>query len=1155
MPPREIWDATTLDLHDERRLLDGRWEHVAWDRLDEAPHFGGARMVTVPGGAGPGAFRTTFHVSSQPNKKRVILHFGAVGYRSRVFVNGESVAYYLGGYTPFEVDVTGQVRQGDNELVVLVLGVRGTQLHPDVDAIDPGRDEFTLSGQALARHTTQSVISFGFFAFEGIRQSVHVRESPLVRVADTTLVTSYRDKRLDATVAVMNQTDDDQSMMVRLDVLPYDIDTRGIGESAAWTAEKEVSIERGLHNVEIGDAWSDARLWMPGDPHLYVARVRLIDAADEQVLHERHVRFGFREVWTQGRSIMINGLPFRGFTKGMLDPYGSTDRLRQRFERMREDFGINTVRPSSMPPPPSFVQLADEMGMAIIGESELTFNRNHAYDEPAFWSNFRRLWEDRIARDKNHPSIIIWSQANEVMLTSPGARIGERFYNNYLHLRQVDPTRPIMQEGDGDLRDNTPEGRGFPIDIINVHLYDVSLTKNPLWATEFPPVAWAMENMTKPSEMPGALKYGVGMIDWNRPWYNGEFGPGVSISYPDHFAFWSGPAAYRNLFGHAEELVRGIGETVAIQLHGFRDLDFAGMDPWDLVNKPAMSPYLKPAMSPLIVFTRDMRSHWTSGTQIERSTVTLNDSFETQELVVEAKLTRGGDTVFFREQRVTLAPGERADMTWQLQIPVVSARTPCRYEVTLRNADGQRVSGFSQDWRVYPKIHPAGMWTKGKVWLVGEAADLGSIAEWAGVTRRSPAALQELHVHAVSVVVIAGPVVHMLSPEARSAVSAYVESGGVVLTLNADVVNLAGLELSANFLSDSTRVFLQQSHPLTAGTTEDEWQFWHPDHYVSRANFPTSLDPAFDLPLVASGAGGLRFSPLVVARHGSGALIASRLQLNEAMTTEPVARIFLNNLVDYAQALTEEAASRVPARELVVFAPDADRQAWEARMNAARIPIHAGGPRSLNARRHVVFVSGDADLSAVELDVIQRFVATGGTLWLNELTADTPYLPRVTRWLGHEPRFREPAMWLQQFELASWPNDHPLLDGVNDYHTCWATFAWTHGDIHSIRMTKIADNVLESVGGRGQALLVEPAWIGEWDITIDHGTLSQKLLTNLGKHQRNDSPGVALAVYAVGRGQVIVDQLRWNDVILDGSSGSQFKARHIAGTLWKNMSR
>lgn len=707
--PADFWDATSLDIRGENTSLAGEWDFVAWNSLDTIPSFDGAERDHVPRAQRAGAYRTRFTRGKPEPSVRTFLHFGAVAFRCAVLVNGKEVGRHEGGMTPFSFDVTDTLKEGANELVVLVSGARGVSA---AEAASAGAPQFNERSQALPGQGEPTMLGGGMFPGDGIRQEVFLRDVPLVHVADMTMIPSFRKKSLTAQIAVENQAPLAVRLTARLDILPYDIPTKTMGDTPVWSQSETFLAGPGSATRNLSQSWPSPLLWMPGRPHLYVARLRLLGESGK-LLHERHIRFGFREVWTEGRKLMVNGVPFRAFVHGTLEAEGSPEIIRQLLTEVQA-VGINMVRPHTRPPVPHFAQIADEMGIGLIGESEYCFNPNFAYENPAFWLHFERTFRERIARDKNHPSILIWSLANEVIICSPGAKIGHRFYEALRNLRQLDPTRPFMQEGDGDLRDMREDAEGHPIDIINLHPYDISPRKNPLWSTEFPPVAWALENPKTPADIPAANKFGAKLPDRNRPWIMGEFGVAV-IGYPDYLSFWTGPSAYRNLFGDAGGVVRAIGEITEIQMQAFRDLDMAGMDPWDMPDRDALAPFLRRCTEPVTTFARDRRNHWNSGETAARTVITLNDSFETQKLTLTLRVKNGESVIARKAESFTLPPGQRRDTTWPVTLPGVASKTPLTFVAELTDSAGKALSGFQQDWLVYPTVSPAADWKSSAV--------------------------------------------------------------------------------------------------------------------------------------------------------------------------------------------------------------------------------------------------------------------------------------------------------------------------------------------------------------------------------------------------------------------------------------------------------
>jgi hypothetical protein len=1148
----EIWDATTMDINGELTSLNGTWLFEAWDKLDVMPDFAGAKPTQVPLAATPGAYRRMFPVNSEVGTRRVILHFGAIGYRAAVFVNGQEMGTHSGAYTPFQFDVTDVVQRGENELTVLVLGLSGAQLSSEPQP-KVGELGFNERGQATATGGNKLVMGRGYWPREGIRQNISVREVPLLRVADATITTSVRKKEFAASINIANQSTPDRRLELQVDVRPYNIAAKTIGATPVWTASQTVEAKAGFSTVSFARPWSNPQLWMPGDPHLYVAKFQLLDPATRGVLHERNVRFGFREIWTEGHKIILNGKPFRAYAHFTLDTDASPEKVREIFKNV-QDVGINIIRPVSMPPAPYFCQIADEMGMGVIGEGELTFNMNYAYEQPIFWQNFERLMAERIARDKNHPSILMWSTGNEVICTSPGAKIGHLFHAGYERLRVIDPTRPFMQEGDGDLRDLRPDATPNPMDIINLHLYDVSPTKNPLWATEFPSVAWAVDSIKTNSEMPGTIKSGVELPDRNRPWFIGEFGPNALYAYPDFFSFWTGPEAYRDLFGGADKLVQSVGETVLMQLQGFRDMDMAGMNPWHAPQDPAYKKFMLRAFEPLTIISRDMRAHGFSGQKMERELSVLNDSFEVENLSLVHIVKQGEREIYRDTQKFALKPGEKRVVKTQFSAPKVQAKTALAWQVQLQDSAGKRVSGIDETWHVYPQLKPAAAWREGRAWLVGTNAELGALAKWSAGVLRPAAELKELNVAKVSVVVVGPSAYASLGAEAETVLAPFIKSGGVVLTLGVDKIALDDMSLTSNHESVSTRTFNLRPSTLTRGTTNADWQFWQPDHFVSRDNYEMSFDPRYEFPIAGGGRNGVMYSPLAVLPMGAGALVGCRLQLNEAIESEPVAQLFLNNLVAYA-AERAVVAKENRNTQLVLFASEAQTAAWKTKLQQARIPTEETNTGVLQPDQHIVLLTGDATPTAAQVARIEKFVTAGGTLWLHRLTPQTPFLAQVLKWTGSSFKLKKPEMWLQQFELVSPANPPALLAGINDFHTAWATFGYTNGDMFSVKTTPIADYSLTDLGPNAVALLKEPDFIGKWDLGVHNGSLSEKIMRGLNTHPRNQNPGVGLAEYSAGRGRIVIDQLRWDEAMNDEASTVKFKARYFGGTLWKNLSQ
>jgi beta-galactosidase len=190
----------------------------------------------------------------------------------------------------------------------------------------------------------------------------------------------------------------------------------------------------------------DVRTWNAETPELYDLTVRL-HRADGTVADSSRHRVGFRDVEIAGRDLLVNGE--RVFVRGVNrhDFHPLTGRTLS-YEDMRADlvllkrFGFNAIRTSHYPNDPALYDLADELGFYVVDEADIE-SHDHAHeiaDDPRYLNAFVDRVSRMVLRDKNHPSIIIWSLGNE-------SDYGANHDAAAGWLRRHDPTRPIQYEG------------------------------------------------------------------------------------------------------------------------------------------------------------------------------------------------------------------------------------------------------------------------------------------------------------------------------------------------------------------------------------------------------------------------------------------------------------------------------------------------------------------------------------------------------------------------------------------------------------------------------------------------------------------------------------------------------------------------------------
>jgi beta-galactosidase len=367
-----------------------------------------------------GSYRRSFTVPETWRGLRVILHFGSVKSAAFVWVNGREVGFTKGSKTPSEFDVTDHLRTGENTVAIQVYRFS------DGDYLED-QDYWKISG--LERDVFLYAVP-----------PVHLRDFWLRPQLDSTLGAGT----LEADVTLANQTGR-RSGRMRVVLELRGPDGRP-ALSAPLTAELRTPAETTL---TLRGAVPAPVHWTAETPRLYTALLALVDeGGDTAQVFAQHL--GFRRVEIKGGLLLVNGNPirFRGVNRHEHDPgtgrYVTEESMRRDVALMKQA-NVNAVRTSHYPNDPHWYDLADEYGLYIVDEANVEshgmgYHRDTTLGNKPAW---REAHLDRtirmVERDKNHPSILIWSLGNE-------AGDGVNFEATYNWVRQRDASRPVMYE-------------------------------------------------------------------------------------------------------------------------------------------------------------------------------------------------------------------------------------------------------------------------------------------------------------------------------------------------------------------------------------------------------------------------------------------------------------------------------------------------------------------------------------------------------------------------------------------------------------------------------------------------------------------------------------------------------------------------------------
>ena len=818
---------------------------------------------------------------------RVWLIFKAALQRSAYFVNGQKVAESSEGYLPIELDATDFVRDGDNELVAWCGPFERIPTSTGEKQLVPGGSWFA----GLAR---------------GLWQDVFLEYRPEVWLEDIAVRTSTRQQKIEVEITVENRSTEPFQAQVRAQVLD--------GPTAVKVLPNfGLSLQPGdRRTVHLEEAWPEAVFWSPEAPHLYQLETSL--QQEDQTVDKQQTRFGFREVWLDGPNLMLNGVRvnLRGDAWHYQGFLQQTKAYALNWYRMCQQTGINFIRLHAMPYPEFYLDAADETGMLIVDESAIYGSgKSNQADHPEFIRACHAHLHALVRRDRNHPSIVIWSMQNEMRWVD-----GRDGYMRVIPeltrtIKTLDPTRPVSYDGDNRLI--APEA----CEIISMH-YNIDGT--------------------------------VASWDKDKPLIFGEHGSWHYIA-PQVCSDFAGPSAYLSY----EACMESIGLRERHFIEYARKEDVTGVTPfntanyamwampeqpvslsWDDLSTPGPKPrtipaytltidnrlmagaplflpnpswhHLQEAFKPVTVIQNEYDDAFFGGTELVRSFSIYNDTQKPAQarLVYQLK-TVDGDCLKEGEKAFTHQPGERREWQLTFQIPEFRERMTLTLHVELFHGD-RLVHQLEQVYRVYPQALKTMVINTSK-----KAGYLGSKEAYAVISRWLPRLVRFEEPRAADLtpldILIIGPDYSGHVGAIQPRLKEFVERGGFLLVLEQSQFSLGDTVLSGRGFSLAH--INDAEHPVFAGLSDEDLRFWHP----ANINAPDTLGlvaNAFHKPAEGDfiillecgegdfGWGGLLWTPLVEYSMGRGRAVFNQVVLIWNWERVPPACLLLRNLLSYA---------------------------------------------------------------------------------------------------------------------------------------------------------------------------------------------------------------------------------------------------------------
>ena len=837
--------------------------------------------------AGSGILERNFEVSHQANE-RIFLIFEGVFQNWQVFINDVCVLQSQEAFLPVEVDITNYVHLSSSNSLKVWCGPFKTIDTP------LGKKQIGLIGSWFAQDSI------------GIWQDVRLEYRNKAYLLNPVVRTSYKENTIEAEVNVVG---------LGVETVRFTL-WDGVQKIKSFDGKLQRE-ENGVLRYTNTIDWKDAILWMPEQPHLYELKAELL--CNDEIIDTLNTPFGFREVWFEANYFYLNGIRInlRGDSWHYQGFAYQTKAYALNWFKMCKDVGMNFVRLHAMPYPEFFLDAADEVGMLIIDESAIYgSSKKMQADHPKFIENCKSHLEILVKRDRNHPSIIMWSMQNEMRWVD--GRDGYKLQMKQLIavMKSLDATRAISFDGDNRLV--APED----MEVVSMH-YNIDGT--------------------------------VASWDKSKPLAFGEHGKWHYVS-PQVACSFVGNSSYESI----DSCLLNMGTEEALFTEYARKEDVTALCPFNvgyymmrpmpeedvqltwtdttgpgvkpkvikkysltinnglLKNEPIYKPnasfeLIKKSMQPITIFADEYDSSFFEGTALVRNFSVYNDTYAPQNVRLNYRLKKAsGEIIKDGSASFYQLPGSRNSINLSFILPSLKTESGdfspeiVSLHLDLFHQDEQVFSHFLE-YRVYECQTTFTKTIDKKILYIGDPQDYENLKAFTGSILHQG----ELSLNALKDIdlVILGRNCKTSMKALQVVLMDYVTAGGFLLIMEQDKEAPGELVLSGRKYPNA--LIVDQRHPIFKGLTDDDFSNWR----LENANVPGGYSPvinAFEKPVSGDlkvllecgdgdfGWGGLLWAAMLEYQIGAGSVLLQQLDLTGKLNELPQASVLLRNILEYA---------------------------------------------------------------------------------------------------------------------------------------------------------------------------------------------------------------------------------------------------------------
>ncbi len=363
-----------------------------------------------------GHYKRSFNIDASWENKEIYIHFGAVKSAFYLWINGEKVGYSQGSKLPSEFNITKYLNVGVNEVAIEVYQFTDASYIEDID----------------------------FWRLAGIERDVFLHARPKLMVHDffakSTLDKTFNNGLLDLSITLKNIKKTSKykvtAKLYKETTHIFEETQEGIIDS---NSDKEIQFYSKINTI---------KPWSAEHPDLYTLIISLKDE-ENKVLECTSHQLGFRTVELKNGQLLVNGKPIllKGVNRHEHDPntgHVMSKEMMLKDIKLMKAFNINAVRTSHYPNDPYWYKLCNTYGLYVIDEANIEAHGygwivNEVARDPKYYKAIKERIKRLYFRDKNHPSVIIWSMGNE-------AGTGLPFIDAYKWLKEKDNSRLVSYD-------------------------------------------------------------------------------------------------------------------------------------------------------------------------------------------------------------------------------------------------------------------------------------------------------------------------------------------------------------------------------------------------------------------------------------------------------------------------------------------------------------------------------------------------------------------------------------------------------------------------------------------------------------------------------------------------------------------------------------